>query len=1033
MRMAPRLQRLQPKLAEASRETYSRLACIGLTLAALSACGAPPPVDSTASSIVNGQDETGYPAVGSLRLHVPGRDPTGSLCSGTLIDERWVLTAAHCIDGAERRVPDDAPASGTFFLHFFIGDDVSDDSGRLIAASRIVMHPRYDAPGGKRPYDIALFELAEAVRDVPPMPIRRAPLTEADVGAELFYVGFGVNDPDGGGSGTKRSVAAQLAALAPAIYATEQRGGGVCFGDSGGPGLMMAGGQQEVIGVNSTVFGQPCLHYSSQVRVDAYHTWIDEVLGRSMGGCAADPTTCQCDGVCGEDGVCDNAACGESDCQAIATCLGRCRDTLCGVLCYLRATAEAGFLNERLSECAREHCNNARAACVDRECRRERAACLEGFEAATGDATCGRILRCNRTCDSVDVRCQDECYFEGTVAAQDARRAIERCVAAECDDAADPATCAAMACRDPLLACMPDERCQLSGGDCAAGAACVEEPWIATYCAPSSQLAIGAACAVGTSDCVDGAMCVGTSTSATCREVCTVASDCTVEFPPCAAAPAPLAVGLCNLTCGDADGDGSCDRDDCAPHDRTVHPGATEVCDPFGLDENCDGVRNEGCLTAPPPPLPVSEPGCGCEATQSRGSSWWALLLIVPWAWRRREWLVLAGALALVGCSDPEPAAPIDAGPHDAGFIDGPDAAVLPPPGIWDLQQGTVEAGRTVTLEEVVVTSPAAPEGFFISDETARPYSGLFVQANLPNRARPEVSLGDLVTVTGTVGERAFGVGQRSTDTRTQLVLSSANDLAVVGRRDVPAAVPVGRAQLGIADRAELYEGVVVTLADATVTATSGATGELVLDDVVTVDDLFVAHDLTWLEPGTRFEAVSGPLHFDRGAYKIAPRSIDDLPRTETSFDGCVPVDGYVICLERARWLPARAACASLGGRLVVLETAAESDTVGDLVREWTDRSFWIALSDRATEGDWRWTDGSTVTYSRWADGEPNDCGNGEDCATNNFRSARQWNDASCGGRQVYVCEFEREPPRCAGDEDCTRGSSTCRAGSCVP
>jgi len=41
----------------------------------------------------------------------------------------------------------------------------------------------------------------------------------------------------------------------------------------------------------------------------------------------------------------------------------------------------------------------------------------------------------------------------------------------------------------------------------------------------------------------------------------------------------------------DADGDGSCDLEDCAPNDPAIHPGAQELCD--GVDNNCNGVVDE--------------------------------------------------------------------------------------------------------------------------------------------------------------------------------------------------------------------------------------------------------------------------------------------------------------------------------------------------------------------------------------------------------------------------------------------------------
>ena len=50
-------------------------------------------------------------------------------------------------------------------------------------------------------------------------------------------------------------------------------------------------------------------------------------------------------------------------------------------------------------------------------------------------------------------------------------------------------------------------------------------------------------------------------------------------------------VGVC--LCVDEDDDGYCDADDCDDGDAEVNPASLEVCD--GLDNNCDGMTDEGC------------------------------------------------------------------------------------------------------------------------------------------------------------------------------------------------------------------------------------------------------------------------------------------------------------------------------------------------------------------------------------------------------------------------------------------------------
>ena len=58
-----------------------------------------------------------------------------------------------------------------------------------------------------------------------------------------------------------------------------------------------------------------------------------------------------------------------------------------------------------------------------------------------------------------------------------------------------------------------------------------------------------------------------------------------VPAPP--AAPSPLPAPPSAL---DSDGDGTLDGQDCAPHDASIHPGATDLPDLFFVDSNCDGI-----------------------------------------------------------------------------------------------------------------------------------------------------------------------------------------------------------------------------------------------------------------------------------------------------------------------------------------------------------------------------------------------------------------------------------------------------------
>ncbi len=111
------------------------------------------------------QDLLGWEAVGRVDLGESG------YCTGVLISNTLVLTAAHCVydDGMNRR----DPAAMTFRAGLRDGVAVVDS-----AVKRVVAHPDYVTAGrdgyDKVRYDVALLELAEAIPSGRASPFRVA-------------------------------------------------------------------------------------------------------------------------------------------------------------------------------------------------------------------------------------------------------------------------------------------------------------------------------------------------------------------------------------------------------------------------------------------------------------------------------------------------------------------------------------------------------------------------------------------------------------------------------------------------------------------------------------------------------------------------------------------------------------------------------------------------------------------------------------------------------------------------------------------
>lgn len=81
-------------------------------------------------------------------------------------------------------------------------------------------------------------------------------------------------------------------------------------------------------------------------------------------------------------------------------------------------------------------------------------------------------------------------------------------------------------------------------------------------------------------------------------------------------------------------------------------------------------------------------------------------------------------------------------------------------------------------------------------------------------------------------------------------------------------------------------------------------------------------------------------------------------------------------------------------GYLVTILSQEEQDFIKALAGN---SQAWIGASDSLNEGEWIWMDGpesgQALSFSFWANGEPNDYRSGEDYAAMNWRTNGRWND----------------------------------------
>ena len=68
--------------------------------------------------------------------------------------------------------------------------------------------------------------------------------------------------------------------------------------------------------------------------------------------------------------------------------------------------------------------------------------------------------------------------------------------------------------------------------------------------------------------------------------------------------------------------------------------------------------------------------------------------------------------------------------------------------------------------------------------------------------------------------------------------------------------------------------------------------------------------------------------------------------------------------------------------------------------------SIHIGFSDSAKEGKWVWTDGKPITYLHWAQRQPDNYRNVQDCASLAIpRWNGYWDDDMCDQEQHYICK----------------------------
>ncbi|GEM_PF-5378951 len=259
----------------------------GLTFALIPGPGAGTLFAKTA--IVGGKSISIKEAPWQLLFETDEGDGVTGHCGATWIGERWILTAAHCVENT-------VPSQVSVYAGITRNNEAK--KSNAIKVDRIIANA--DFP--KTWKDIAVVHLAADITNAIAKPVPFATLADVkagltDPGVKIMMTGWGGTNRNGDLADSLQSLTTTIHDTARYVIEIAADGSGLdrgsCGGDSGGPFVVRdaSGTGWIVAGISSFIAsycGDP-ESPSSYTRVSSFASWIQQNTGMTTGGIAETP------------------------------------------------------------------------------------------------------------------------------------------------------------------------------------------------------------------------------------------------------------------------------------------------------------------------------------------------------------------------------------------------------------------------------------------------------------------------------------------------------------------------------------------------------------------------------------------------------------------------------------------------------------------------------------------------------------------------------------------------------------------------